>query len=186
MDEELSLFGHLRFPHFNSDQSHPDLLIDLRTEYTKLLNNLFPTSNIFNIFRKLSIIMDTRFNLHSTSLLANDLILSDFSIEGRNPFVSIKHFLESLCIDYPHETFLPKQRISDEYMIAFNETPKPKQGFSGYPNEAAANLIFKEGHSSLEQISDLFHYKFNLSEIQNGSRRLSWKLLNIQLFLSAL
>ena len=89
MDEELSLFGHLRFPHFNSDQSHPDLLIDLRTEYTKLLNNLFPTSNIFNIFRKLSIIMDTRFNLHSTSLLANDLILSDFSIEGRNPFVSI-------------------------------------------------------------------------------------------------
>ena len=75
---------------------------------------------------------------------------------------------------------LSKSSFNIEPDNLFKELLFEKQGFSGYPNEAAEiQLVNKD----FNLVKNLLGISFDRKYIDNCSQALEWKLMNVELFL---
>jgi asparagine synthetase B (glutamine-hydrolysing) len=178
MDSEYQSLG---LQHLFSDA---DPLLETRSAIRAAYFNLLCSLNIPEVDAaiKSTLIMDIRYNMHSTGLLAGDLIVSSVSIESRSPFVFIGSFLNLLLSTLPLQSNICKPYLQKLFINTFRRPPFQKMGFSGFPNESGALLLSEFGLSGLPYLAELYDFNF-MSVFPFMSRRAQWKMINSELFL---
>ena len=165
---------------FDDAQVHKYDRSNLYSEYSSLFEQEcgFPAKEAAI---KATLLLDIRYNLHSSALLANDIMISHSSVEPRSPFVSIYHLVNMLKAPIEFPLSRTKPVLTKHFEKIFSSPAPVKQGFSGYPNESALELL-RSSNPFLGNISDIYHFDF-ASVFSEMSRRLQWKVLNSELFL---
>ena len=126
-------------------------------------------------------LLDATLQLQSTGNLCSDITGSHHAIESRSPFVHIRN-LKRLhkSIDTFNKERTCKPILRQLFLSSYDHTfLKPKQGYSGFPNEAASQLL---PSLKFPLCSDLL--SVNLSNrLDDIDRSFEWKMYNMELFL---
>ena len=129
--------------------------------------------------------LDVELNLYSTDLFPNDWVAGKFGIENRSPLVSLRNVTEGLFSQNSIGTdgrLLDKPALRSEFSLLFDGvTPSRKYGFSGFPNEAGFEIL--AGEAGPNRLMDFLRQRLPRFSDPNISRRESWKLMNLEIFL---
>jgi asparagine synthetase B (glutamine-hydrolysing) len=128
-------------------------------------------------------------NLYSTGLLPSDIIAGNAGIEHRSPFVSTALLYLAL---YGGEWSIHGQQLTGRklgfeplFSSALQQPRCPrKMGFSGWPNEVGRRLNGRVTQAT--RLGDLLERDVPSFESVRNNRRLEWKLLNAEFWLSQL
>lgn len=143
----------------------------------------FETKTIAN--RQSVLDLDTAVQLSSVGLYSADIMNQAEGIEGRNFFLD-NNILDLAGSTHPFEkislgdpTIETRSLLKKLYWQIFRKMPAEKQGFSGFPNEAA-NLLLR--HAPPTAILDALKLPIDLYRLKID-RTYEWKVQNIELFL---
>ncbi len=134
--------------------------------------------------------LDSLIEMETVGLRSSDLMSMAHSIEGRSFFVTreMLEFSVNLPIKYKinfdekNPLLVTKPLLKKLFIKIFGEELLfDKQGYSGYPNEAAKKLL--KGEHAL--FSDRFKTTNHLVEL-NKDKSLEWKIMNVEMFLRSI
>lgn len=134
---------------------YPDYAKGIRTPYSKPFE--VDESNLL-VNNKLS---DQKYFIPTAAMGAN-LALGCFTIEPRAPFLDRRFMNDSINLKENN-----KKSLKDHYTFLYNQTPYPKQGFGGFPNEYY-NHVFK---TNIDQFDSNVYWKKACYERVNEIRK---------------
>jgi asparagine synthase (glutamine-hydrolysing) len=128
--------------------------------------------------------IDTHVQLSSVGLYSADIMSQSYGIEGRNYYLdkdiyNLAKNLNPFLKISDAKSIDTRPFMKKNYTRRFNKPPLAKQGFSGFPNEAAMNLL---ADNSFSDIEDILGKKIDYDLMKNN-RYYEWKILNTKLFL---
>jgi asparagine synthase (glutamine-hydrolysing) len=131
---------------------------------------------------------DTLVELESVGIRSSDKMSMLNSVEARSPFLrkDVVRFALNLPIEFKIDPKNPDDRYSTKLLLKTlfkdvfsDDLVYQKQGFSGYPNEAA-EILLKGDYSNFEEaLKPTKGYREELAR----NRALEWKVMNTELFL---
>lgn len=180
MDKELQLWNC--WESLKEADKYEDIRAKELAEYIKVVKDTLMCEEVEAV-AKANLLLDIKYNLHSTGLLSNDLIISEHSIQARSPFVSIKSLQNMMHTPMEYFNKGPKYFLVKKYKDIFSREPLKKQGFSGFPNAAGEECLSNnDNEKKFARFSDL--YGINIEKMGDKmSLRLRWKIINTELYL---
>ena len=132
---------------------------------------------------KAGFLLDATIQLQSTGNLCADLTGSHHGIESRSPFVNLNNLKR---LPQSIDSFMKERQCKPDlrrfFLSVFEDRYlMPKQGYSGYPNEAASRLISSKKFPMCSELLGL-NIKDSFDKLD---RSLQWKMYNMELFIQA-
>lgn len=138
----------------------------------------------------LSLMLDVLLQLPSTGLFSCDQVLGSYGLEGRSPLVSLPLAMKRIGSKNMYKDVtdgILKRPLKDIMKRNFPEAANiilslPKQGFSGFPNEAARILL---GRNYIKDVSDLLNIDILklYGETNMKNEAIEWKIMNLAMFI---
>jgi asparagine synthetase B (glutamine-hydrolysing) len=134
---------------------------------------------------------DTTIQLESVGIRAADTMSMMHSVESRSFFLGQEVMRFALNLPLSHKVDLSmngleitKPLLKKLFIRCFgHELLMPKQGFSGYPNEAGRALLASMGSSGFPLTMEYLNLNLN-NHIIDTDYALEWKMINVELFLN--